>query len=181
MTWMVRSGLRRTRQTPRQAALTMRELEDAGRLLAAEEACDDPLRMIPYLLANDAVSGVVETVDHSHKEAAASRQVRRPLVILRSPDPCRMPPGKELYWSAQPSGREFVVQAVESLPGGGARVTRKRMTSRDTTGTPAVGEQACFSIHSTRRGYRPELPREEPWTHRTAAVAAGPIEDEQGG
>jgi hypothetical protein len=183
MAWMARSGLRRTRQTPRQAALTLRELEDAGRLLEAEEAVDDPLRMIPHLLANDAVRGVVEAVDRSHREAATSRPVARPLVTLRSPGPCRMPPGKELYWSAQPAGREFVVQAVEPLADGGARVTLKLMTCRDTTGTPAVGEVACFSVHNTRRGYRTDLPRDEPWTHHAAAGAgaACPIEDEQGG
>lgn len=45
--WMANNGLRRTRQTARQAAFTLHQLEEATRLLAAEEACDDPLRMTP--------------------------------------------------------------------------------------------------------------------------------------
>jgi hypothetical protein len=49
MDWIARGGLRRTRQTPRQAALILRNLEEARRRLEAEEVCDDPLRMIPYL------------------------------------------------------------------------------------------------------------------------------------
>ena len=55
MDWLAQGGLRRTRQTPRQAAMTLRNLEEAKRLLEAEEACDDPVRMIPYLLENKAV------------------------------------------------------------------------------------------------------------------------------
>src|SRR5262249_959277 len=45
--WLANGGLRRTRQTPRQAALTLHKLEEAAQRLEAEEACDDPLRMIP--------------------------------------------------------------------------------------------------------------------------------------
>src|SRR5262249_28067319 len=68
MDWLAQGGLRRTRQTPRQAALTLRNLEEAQRLVEAEEACDDPLRMIPCLLANQAVRGRVITVDLEHQE-----------------------------------------------------------------------------------------------------------------
>jgi hypothetical protein len=179
MDWMAKSGLRRTRQTPRQAALTLRTLEEATKVLEAEEACDDPLRMLPDLLENKAVRGVVERVDRDHKEVATTKAVRRPLVVLRSADPCRMPPGKKLYWSQEPGGKEFLVHRVEALAGGGSRVTLKLMTSRDTTGTPAVGSEACFSVHSTSRGRPPELPRDDPWTHQPAAGLAtvGPIEE----
>src|SRR5205823_5925223 len=70
MDWMAKSGLRRTRQTPRQAILTVRNLEEAKGRLEAEEACDDPLRMIPYLLENKAVRGRVVRVDREHREMA---------------------------------------------------------------------------------------------------------------
>src|SRR5262249_54971789 len=60
--WMARGGLRRTRQTARQAATMLREFEEAQRLLDAEEACDDPLRMIPYLLQHKAMRGRVVVV-----------------------------------------------------------------------------------------------------------------------
>src|SRR5262249_17977071 len=65
--WLAQNGLRRTRQTPRQAVRTLLNLEEANRLLEAEQACDDPLRMLPYLLENKAVRGRVVAVDADHK------------------------------------------------------------------------------------------------------------------
>jgi hypothetical protein len=178
--WMAKSGLRRTRQTPRQAVLTLRNLEEAQRLVEAEEACDDPLRMAPYILQNKAVRGRVVHVDSGHKEAGARRAVRRPLITLVSPEPCVMAPGKELWWTTQPGGREFVVESVVPEPGGGSRVTLKLMTSSAKTGFPSVGSDACFSAHSTTQRWLGELPAVDPWTHRPAASAPlpAPIEDE---
>src|SRR5262249_49670236 len=127
MDWMARNGLRRTRQTPRQAAMTLRELEEAQRLLDAEEACDDPLRMIPYVLQHQAVRGRVVDVDLDHRELATKRMVPRPLITLHSADPCVMPLGKELWWSEQPGGREYVVHAIEAAPHEGWLITLKLM------------------------------------------------------
>jgi hypothetical protein len=180
MDWLARSGLRRARQTPRQAALTLRNLEDARSLVEAEEACDDPLRMVPYLLQNKAVRGRVVAVDHNYCERASRSMVRRPLVTLLSPAPCPIPVGKELWWVGQPDGREFVVHEVKPAAGGGSEITLKRSTSRDTTGLPAVGDEACFSVHTTGSGYFTRLPKADPWTHRPATQAVpGPIEDEE--
>jgi hypothetical protein len=177
--WLNRNGLRRTRQTPRQAATTLRNLEEAGRLVEAEEACDDPLRMAAYVLANKAVRGAVVAVDTSHKEPGPKRMVVRPLVTLRSPDPCLLPVGRELWWTGQPNGKEFVVAEVRPAPGGGSDVVLKLMTSSGTTGLPARGSAACFSVHSTSPGWLGTLPDEDPWTHRSAAAPAPvePIED----
>jgi hypothetical protein len=184
MDWMARSGLRRTRQTPRQAAMALRHLEEARRLLEAEEACDDPVRMIPYLLQGKAVRGRVLAVDPEYRERAAKAMVRRPLVTLRSPDPCLIPEGRELWWAEQPDGREFVIHAARPGPGGGALVTLKLMTSNATTGLPMVGNDACFSVHNTSPGWRMTLPRDDPWTHQPSpppADAAAIEEDERGG
>jgi hypothetical protein len=180
MDWMARSGLRRTRQTPRQAAATLRELEEAQRLLEAEEACDDPLRMVPYLLQHKAVRGRVVAVDREHRELATKRVVPRPLVTLRSPDPSLMPLGKELWWSAQPGGREYVVHAIEAAPDGGWLVTLKLMTGSTAAVLPAVGGKACFSVHNTRPAPPLTLPKAEPWTHRPARAPAPvePIEED---
>ena len=175
--WLEKGGLRRTRQSARQAALTLRGLEEAQQLLEAEEACNDPLRMLPYLLQQKAVRGRVVAVDVNHKEPGPSRQVRRPLVTLHSADACLLPVGKELWWTEQADGREYVVDEVQDAPGGGALVRLKLMTGASTTPLPLVGREACFSIHHTVVGYRLQLPREEPWTHRTAAVALAGIED----
>jgi hypothetical protein len=180
MDWMARSGLRRTRQTPRQAAMTLRELEEAQRLLDAEEACDDPLRMIPYLLQHKAVCGRVVAVDREHRELATKRMVARPLVTLRSPDPCLIPLGKELWWAERPSAREYVVHATKPAGDGGWLVTLKLMTGSAAADLPPVGADACFSVHNTRPAPPMVLPTEQPWTHRPAAVppAAEPIEDD---
>jgi hypothetical protein len=177
--WMARGGLRRTRQTPRQAAATLRQLEEGRRLLAAEEACDDPLRMIPYLLRHQAVCGRVVSVDRGHSELATKRMMPRPLVTLHSCDPCLMPPGKELWWSEQPGGREYVVQAIQAADAGWL-VTLKLMTGSGAAELPAVGGEACFSIHNTRPAPPLTLPQAEPWTHRwtRGPVAVGPIEDD---
>jgi hypothetical protein len=166
MDWMARGGLRRTRQTPRQAALTRRKLEEAQRLLEAEEACDDPLRMIPYLLQHKAVCGRVMAVDRDHRELATKRMVARPLVTLHSCDPCLMPLGKELWWSEQPDAREYEVHAIEAAQGGGWHVTLKLMTGNADAELPAVGSEACFSVHNTHPDPPTTLPKTDPWTHR---------------
>jgi hypothetical protein len=180
MDWLARSGLRRTRQTPRQAAMTLRNLEEAQRLVEAEEACDDPLRMVPYLLEQKAVRGRVVAVDRGHRELATKRLVARPLVTLLSPDPCHMPPGKELWWSEQPAGREYVVHAIEPAGDEGWLVTLKLMTGSADAPLPDKGSEACFSIHNTRPAPPTTLPRTEPWTHRPgrALVAVEPIEED---
>jgi hypothetical protein len=180
MDWMARGGLRRTRQTPRQAAMTLHDLEEAQRLLEAEEACDDPLRMLPYLLEHKAVRGLVIAVDTEHRERAVRSMVRRPLVILRSPDPCVMPLGKELWWSEQPAGREYVLEDLRPAPGGGSLVTLKLMTSSGSASLPTVGKEAFFSVHKTAPGWLAKLPLEAPWTHQASATPAtvAAIEDE---
>ena len=68
--WTATGGHRRTRQTSRQAAMTLRHLEDAEARLLAEEACDDPIRMIPYILDHKAVEGRV----HTRPNAYTARQ-----------------------------------------------------------------------------------------------------------
>ena len=177
--WMARGGLRRTRQTSRQAATTLRRLGEAQRLLEAEEACDDPLRMVPYILQHKAVRGRVVGVNREHRELATKRMVARPLVTLHSPDPCLIPLGKELWWSAQPGGREYLVEDVAAAPDGGWLVTLKLMTGSPAADLPGVGSEASFSVHNTHRAPPLTLPDEEPWTHRPVRqIAAGSIEDD---
>ncbi len=175
--WLARGGLRRTRQTPRQAAYTLMQLEEAGRRLAAEEACDDPLRMAAAVLADRAVRGTVAAVDPHHTEPGLKRAVGRPRVILVSPDPCLIPPGRELWWSEQAGGREYQVESVRPTPDGGAEVVLKRMTSSGKARLPGVGAGACFSVFSTGDGYVVKLPAETPWTHQAASPPPTPLED----
>lgn len=177
--WMARGGLRRTRQTSRQAATTLRRLEEAQRLLEAEEACDDSLRMVPYILQHKAVRGRVVGFDREHRELATKRMVARPLVTLHSPDPCLVPLGKELWWSAQPAGREYLVEEVAAAPDGGWLVTLKLMTGSTAAELPGVGRDVSFSVHNTHRAPPLTLPDAEPWTHRPVLqIAPGPIEED---
>src|SRR5262249_49356551 len=143
--WVARGGRRRTRQTPRQAAMLLRNLEEAKKLLEAEEACNDPLRMIPYLLENKAVQGCVVAIERSYKELIKKRRMARPLVTIRSADPCHMPVGKELWWAANPNGKAYEVHSIRTAPDGQTIVTLKLTTSADAV-MPSLGEVACFSI-----------------------------------
>jgi hypothetical protein len=72
------------------------------------------------------------------------------------------------------------VESVAAEPGGGSRITLKLMTGSSTTGLPAVGSIACFSVHSTAPRWLAGLPAADPWTHRAATPppAPAPIEGE---
>jgi hypothetical protein len=159
--------------------MTLRNLEEAGRLVEAEEACDDPLRMAGYVLTNKAVRGTVVAVDPSHREPGPKRMVCRPLVTLRSPDPCLIPLGRELWWTDQSDGKEFVVEDVMPGPAGGSDVVLKLTTSSANSRLPSVGEDACFSIHSTKSQWLGTLPDDDPWTYVASApsLAPAPLED----
>lgn len=170
--WIVQNGHRRTRQTPRQAARTLRWLEGAKERLRAEEACDDPVRMIPYLLDNKAVEGQVVQVNLQHYERARVQRVRRPLLTLLSPDPCPIPRGRELWWSSHPRGAPWVVRDVASHPAG-ALVTLK-LTTSTLDSIPDEGEYAVFSVHHVEARWQQVLPNETPWTHQPGWPTEGP-------
>ena len=176
--WTESVGRRRTRQTARQAAATMRDLEDAQSLLDAEEAVDDPMRMARYLLAGKALTGTVVSIDRDHREIARTNRARRPLVTLDCPERCRIPRGRNLYWSENPAGKEWEVHEVENSENG-ARVVMKLLTSSSSAPLPSVGDYACFSINSTKQPWRVRLPRNAPWTHTPMAPPEppAPIED----
>jgi hypothetical protein len=179
--WTARDGRRRTRQTPRQAAMTMRRLEHAKARVQAEEAFDDPVRMIPYLLDHKAVAGQVDHVDPDHRELARVNLVRRPLVRILTPDPCLMPRGKQLWWTQQPAGPAWVVHAVAPTRGGTAVTLKCLSSDLRQQPMPAEGTSVCFAALTTKASWLPRLPVQVPWTHQPPAPlpAPRPIEDEQ--
>jgi len=164
--WAAGNGRTRTRQTPRQAALKLRALEEAKARLQAEEACDDPLKMVPYILQDKAIQGRVLRISADHREMGNARMVRRPLVTVLSADPCLIPLGKELYWTQAPDGRSYIVEDVRPDISGGSIVTLKLTTGASSTPLPIIRSQACFSIHTTRTTWFANLPLTEPWSHR---------------
>jgi hypothetical protein len=173
--WTNSVGHRRTRQTHRQAALSVRALEDAEGLLQAEEATDDPLRMVGYLLDGKALDGEVVGVDENNRELVNVKRMRRPLVTISCEEPCRIPRGRTLYWTQNPHGKGWMLEDITPTPGDGTTVTMKLLTDRFDA-LPSVGERACFSILHTDIYYRQKLPRTAPWTH-TPAVATPTPED----
>ena len=153
MEWMnhASGGRRRARMTARQTAMELHALEQAAARTVAEEAVDDPLRMIPWLLAGKALTGTVVRVDPDHREQVGKQQRRRPVVVVACEEPCLMPHGKALYWTGEPAGREYLVDAVADAPDGGSTVTLKLQTDRSKE-LPSAGARACFSELSTADG-----------------------------
>ncbi len=121
-------GRRRVRQTAVQAARTLRRWEEAERLRQAHEALDDPLRMIPAFLRDDALVGRVVEVDLEHRERPNIKLVRRPLVTLHLASPCRMPLGKQLYWTQNAKGKPYTLVRVGKGPAG--KGTESRSATR---------------------------------------------------
>jgi len=178
--WVVtRGGRRRTRKTARQAVRYLARLEGAQERLLAEEALDDPLRLIPYLLDGKALQGVVRLIDRDYMEVAKVKRVRRPLVVLDCDEPCRLPVGKKLYWTGDAGGPEWTIHAVRNA-GDRSQVTMKLMTSSPHD-MPPLDEAACFSVLTSKPPYVKLLPREDPWTHRAASVTPSSDLEESGG
>lgn len=181
MDWMARGGHRRTRQTARQAIETMRRLEDQKARVVAEEALDDPVRMIPWLLDGKAIEGTVVSVNPDYEEIAKVRAVRRPLVTIRAETPRPVPVGKELWRTTSPAGASWVVHEVTPDPKGSWRITLKLMTSAKTQ-LPLVGATECFSVHHFQSEFRRRgLAYDAPWALQPAQslTEPAPIESEE--
>ncbi|MBM4292203.1 MAG: hypothetical protein FJ138_12830 [Deltaproteobacteria bacterium] len=174
--WMTKTGgIRRLRQTSSQAARQLRSWEEAQRLLVAEEAVGDPMKMIPHILKGDALVGEVVAVDANHRERGDKNLVRRPLVTLLLNAERHMPAGRELYWTGTHDKKHYTL-----LPPDPSRP--QHATLRLETGSklplPAVGERATFSVHTTApSGYQLTLPPDAPWTHEPPAAHSAPLDD----
>lgn len=180
MNWVAMDGRRRTRETTRQAIATMQRLEEERARVTAEEALDDPIRMIPFLLDGKAVEGRVVAVDPSYQEIANVKLVRRPLVTILSDAERALPNGKELWLTTDPDGTSWRVHEMRPAPGAGSLVTMKLQSGAKKT-LPAVGASLCFSIHHF--GWRPNkrLATEPPWPLRPSADAVPQSIEADGG
>ena len=146
----------------RGAAMRRDELERAGALLAVEEAIDDPLKMLPLVLAGAAIEGHVHAV-RRHKEEGTT-------VELLTEEPCALPPGLELWWSGAAFGRGWAIERVEPA-GPGSRVLLSHPLCKDPEACPVSGARAVFSplFFDDFLSYGLVLPTRAPWTHRPAA------------
>jgi hypothetical protein len=178
--WMAQGGLRRTRQTARQAIRTLHSLEDSKERLLAEEALDDPVRMIPYLLDGKAIEGEVREVDLDHFETPKLRAVRRPLVTIRSDVERPIPAGKEFWWTQHHQGPSWLVHSFRPDGPGRSLITLKFNSPGRNVALPVVGSWVCFSIHNTNWQFPARLSDTAPWPLRPTEthLAPAPIEDE---
>jgi hypothetical protein len=173
--WQRAAGHRRVRKTLRQAARAHSDLERALARLTTEEATDDELRMLPYVLRDEAIIGEVVRLDTANRELTARGQRRTfPLVTLTCDHDCRMPLGKELWWGQDPGSKHgWIVREIipTSRDRSTCTVTLRRVSSSDSrTALPLVGTSACFSMLKIST-FQPLFPKEAnmPWTHERPA------------
>jgi hypothetical protein len=174
VTWVVtQGGYYRTTDTPRQAAITLRRLEDTLARYEADQAVEDPARMIAYLLDGDAIRGTVASLTET-KVVVNVRSVRRALIALDSPDPVILPTGKLLWWTATADGHPWKVQSVEPN-GAGSRVFLMLTAKPTAERLPPAGDVITLSTLCTGQAAFWLMPPENPpWTHRPATPPAVP-------
>jgi hypothetical protein len=177
LNWIVLKGGRyRMRDTHVRAARTLRSWEDAERLLVAEEAIDDPLRMIPFFLTGEAIAGKVVKVDIEHREWSGHRKIARPRITIETAEPCTTPLETELFWTEAAAGREYTVIEIKPVRRRASLVTLQLETSA-ATALPTLGRHAVFSIHSLDQPYFLRFPESTPWTHAQPMNSGGVIEE----
>lgn len=171
--WVAPGGRYRTTDTPRQAAMTLRRLEDTLARYEAERAVEDAACMIPHLLSGDAIRGVVASLTEQRVQSRVNR-VRRALIALDSDDPVILPAGKKLWWTATAGDHPWEVQAVQPQ-GAGSRITLILRAKPTLARLPAVGERITLStLHTRSDAYHLPLPQEPPWTHQPATPPPQP-------
>jgi hypothetical protein len=164
--WVFGGGRYRTTDTPRQAAMTLRRLEQAQSRYEAERAIEDPACMVPYLLDGDAIRGTVTNVNEDHWRVVRVRAVQRPLLTLDTDDPVVLPAGKKLWWTSTAHDAPWEVVSV-TRHGVGSRVVLMLTTVGRSDRLPAPRERATFSTLRTRsEGFPLSLATMPPWTHQ---------------
>jgi hypothetical protein len=179
MSWMDGpvGGRRRTRDSVRAAIFARRRSETNSSLVAAEEACSDPVRMIRYLLDHKAVEGKVDAFDFEHREIKPgnTRATNVPRIRLTTASPSMIPVGKELWWTEQPAKVRVVVESVTSDRIGPGSILIVKVIDGVSAARPLrAAATACFSILSTRTfaGYLP-IADTDPFTHVASQADPG--------
>jgi hypothetical protein len=183
MDWITgaQEGRRRTRDSVRQAMQIRRNLEGDLQCLEAEEAVSDPLRLVPYLLDNKAVEGVVASSQLHNQllKVGNKKETRAPLVTLRTQLPCLMPNGKQLWWSEEPGKIWATVDSVVPDPAGPGSLVTLLFTANMATADAIAASRGvvCFTELSTNVFRWDRYPQKDPWTHLPAST--GPVSLEE--
>lgn len=172
--WVVtQGGFYRTTDTARQAAITLRRLEDTLARYKADQAVEDPARMIPHLLDGDAIRGTVASLTET-KVVINVNAVRRAIIALDSPDPVIRPVGKRLWWTATAGGHPWEVQSVQPN-GAGSRVLLMLSGKPVPERLPMVGDVITLStLYTGRAAFWLMPPENPPWTHQPAMPPPAP-------
>jgi hypothetical protein len=162
--WVSDGGRYKTRDSARQAVMSLRRLEDAQSLYEAERAVEDPACMVPYLLAGKAIRGEVQSIVEAPVRVKI-RAVPRAMITVDTDWPVVLPVGKRLWWTATADDHAWEVLDV-SAQGPGSRVTMMLNAKPTQARLPEVGGLATFSVlHTAADAFRLTPPREAPWTH----------------
>ena len=172
--WVVtQGGYYRTTDTPRQAAITLRRLEDTLARYEADQAVEDPALMIPHLLDGDAIRGAVASLTET-KVVVKVRAVARAVIAVDSPDPVTLPAGKLLWWTATAGDQPWEVQSVQPNAAG-SRVFLMLTAKPTPERLPALGDVITLSTLCTGQPAFWLMPPENPpWTHRPATPVPVP-------
>jgi hypothetical protein len=169
--WLVDRGVRRrTRQTISQTIALRSAWEDAATRVAAEEAYDDPLKMVELLLDGQAFIGIVAAVDAGHRVQGPVRFVRRPRVVVDLEDTCPLLAGDTVPWDRDPD-HDYLIDEVRIRPGRGDRVV-VLLQNPGAPVLPQAGGEFCAASSSIEKRWRGSSAAEDPWPYRGAEPAA---------
>ncbi len=172
--WVIGGGRYRTTDTPRQAAMTLRRLEEAQSRYEAERAIEDSACTVPHLLDGDAIRGTVAKIDPNNRIVVRVRAVRRALVTLDTDDPVMLPAGKRLWWTATADDLPWEVTDVHPH-GSGSRVVLMLTADPKPWRLPSPGDRITMSTLRTRaEGFPLPLASTPPWTHQPPVAPATP-------
>ena len=169
MDLMDRAIRRRTRQTVAQAIALRASWEDASSRVSAQEAYDDPLKMVNVLLAAQGFIGTVIDFDGDHRVQGPKQMVCRPRVELELHGPCPLLPGDTVHWDADPD-RDYTITTVTPRPGQGDRVTLL-LQNPGATSVPMVGDEMCVAIMGVAERWRGTSASAEPWPYQAPPVS----------
>jgi hypothetical protein len=169
---------RRTRQSIAQAIASRARWEDSSTRLVAQQAYDDPLKMVDVLLTGQATIGTVSHVDADHRIQGPTNMVRRPRIELELAGSCPFLPGEAVHWDADPA-RNYEIETVQQRRGSGDLVTLLLLNPGAPV-IPVAGQVMCVATLSIEERFRGGSPSNVPWPYAAPPVATdGDIDAEE--
>lgn len=139
----------RIKDSVKQAAMIVRQREDAQAALDAAEALDDPMVLAGSIADGSAITGEVLELDRYDLTIGLDR-------------PCPVPVGTELFWTDLPDKASALVTAVRTEAPFEVTLELKK---GKTKYRPGPGQSVTYSPHKPPSYRAPSLPGTVPWTH----------------